>query len=266
MIVTLSPTDDLSGVVATYWQLDGGPLESGTSVPVSGEGVYTLTFWSEDAAGNVEPAQTTVVMIDLTPPTITLQWPGASISDGQVFYYGDVPPAPTCTASDLLSGVVGSCTVTGYGTAVESYVLTAYASDHAGNVASLLIYYSVLGWTASGFYQPVDMTIGSTPVYNVVKAGSTVPHKFEGFKGTTELTDVGIVVQPLTAKVVSCVNGALSDDIELTATGGTSLRYDTTAGQFIYNWQTPKTGAGKCYQVGVKLVDGSTLTAFFKLK
>jgi AraC-like DNA-binding protein len=58
---------------------------------------------------------------------------------------------------------------------------------------------------------------------------------------------------------------ARADDIELVATGGTSLRYDTTGGQFIYNWQTPKK-AGSCYLVTVSMIDGSSLSAHFKLK
>ena len=58
---------------------------------------------------------------------------------------------------------------------------------------------------------------------------------------------------------------ATVDTIELLATGGTSLRYDTTGGQFIYNWKTP-TGAGSCYKVTVTATDGSTITAYFKLK
>ena len=48
-------------------------------------------------------------------------------------------------------------------------------------------------------------------------------------------------------------------------TGGTTLRYDTTAGQFIQNWQTPK-AAGLCYLAVVTTSDGSTVSAYFKTK
>ena len=51
----------------------------------------------------------------------------------------------------------------------------------------------------------------------------------------------------------------------MVTTGGTSLRYDGTAGQFIQNWQTPKT-AGSCYIVTMTTDDGSSISANFKLK
>ena len=57
----------------------------------------------------------------------------------------------------------------------------------------------------------------------------------------------------------------MADDIELTTTGGTSLRYDTTGGQFVQNWQTPKS-AGSCYKVTMTAQDLSTISALFKLK
>ena len=57
----------------------------------------------------------------------------------------------------------------------------------------------------------------------------------------------------------------VADDIELVATGGTSLRYDTTGGQFIQNWQTPKK-AGSCYSVIMTTDDGSPISANFQLK
>ena len=43
-------------------------------------------------------------------------------------------------------------------------------------------------------------------------------------------------------------HGDLRMPVEFTTTGGTSLRYDFTAGQFIQNWKTPKK-PGACYQV-----------------
>ena len=58
---------------------------------------------------------------------------------------------------------------------------------------------------------------------------------------------------------------AIDAPLEITTTGGTTLRYDTTGGQFIQNWQTPKP-AGICYQVRMTTLDGSKLDAFFKTK
>jgi len=114
-------------------------------------------------------------------------------------------------------------------------------------------------WTLNGFYQPVDMG----GVWNIVKGGSTVPLKFEIFDGTTELTDINVI--SLSTKLVACDASAWTDDIETMATGGTSLRYDAVAGQFIYNWKTPKT-PGFCYRVTMTTLDGSSLFANFKLK
>jgi hypothetical protein len=102
-------------------------------------------------------------------------------------------------------------------------------------------------------------------MWNTVKGGSTVPLKFEIFAGPSELTSTS-AVKSLTTQSVSCgTDGDPSDPIETTATGGTSLRYDLTAGQFVYNWQTPKT-AGKCYRVTMTTQDGSSLAALFRLK
>jgi hypothetical protein len=119
--------------------------------------------------------------------------------------------------------------------------------------------YTVLAWTVSGFYAPVD----KPNTLNVTKGGSTVPLKFEIFAGLTELTDTS-VVSTLT-KLITCGTGLPTDTVEVLATGGTSLRYDTTGGQFIFNWQTPKR-PGTCWQVTMTAQDGSFATANFQLK
>ncbi len=225
-----------------------------------GEGLdLTFTGSATDFAGNSATATAGPVNVDLTDPTLT--W-NIGINDNDSFYFGFVPAYPPnpCLAADALSGPDG-CTVTGYSTLVGSHTLTATANDVAGNEYSEYRTYSVLAWTLKGFYQPVDMN----GVWNTVKGGSTVPLKFEVFAGPTELTDIAVVAG-FTVKGVVCPGGSVAtDDIELTTTGGTTLRYDFTAGQFIQNWQTPKK-PGACYVVTMTTLDGSTLSANFKLK
>lgn len=223
-----------------------------------GEETYSCSATSD--GGSAGPVSVTIKR-DATAPTIT-GWSNGP-QDGQSYYFGSVPAEPTCTASDSGSGLTAAeCMVSGYGTKVGNHKLVASATDNAGNTGSEDRDYTVLAWTLNGFYQPVDMD-----KVNTVKAGSTVPLKFEAFAGSTELTDVS-VVDAFTVKKVSCTsfNGEPIDDVEFTTTGGTILRYDWTAGQFIQNWQTPK-GAGLCYTVMMTTDDGSNIgPTYFKTK
>jgi hypothetical protein len=208
-------------------------------------------------AGLTTNAAPLIVKLDKVPPTLT--WSGGPANSGS-YYFGSVPAAPTCTSVDPLYSGPNGCTVTGYGTAVGPHTMTATALDVAGNSYSETRSYTVLAWTLTGFFQPVDMG----GVFNVVKSGSTVPLKFRIHAGPTELTDTASV-KSLTYAQVNCDAAAPLDEIEAVATGGTSLRYDASGGQFIYNWKTPST-AGKCYRVTMATQDLSTLVAYFKLK
>ena len=245
--VSFIGTDGLSGI---DFCSDAVTLsDEGTGQSASG----TCT----DKAGNVSALATVSgINIDKTTPAVSLV---GGPADGGSYYFGFVPDAPTCSASDALSGLDGSCSVSGYGTAVGFHTVSASATDNAGNEGSDSATYEVLAWTLNGFYQPVDMN----GVFNVVKGGSTVPLKFEVFAGT-ELTATS-VVQSFVQTKIACDGSLPVDEIEVTTTGGTSLRYDTTAGQFVQNWQTPKL-PGQCYQVTMTTQDSSSLKAFFKLK
>ncbi|WP_341998086.1 HYR domain-containing protein [Microbacterium sp. LWH7-1.2] len=233
--------------------------ESGTGFEV---GVTTVTCSATDAAGNTGSSTFTVEITDTTPPVIT--WTAGPVNGGH-YVFGEAIPQPSCTAVDLVDGDV-DCLVDGFSTVVGTHELTATAADSRGNVSTTepgAYTYTVDPWTTRGFFQPVDMG----GVLNTVKAGSTVPLKFEVFAGATELTNV-TAVKSFTVKAIACSSAStLTDDIELVSTGSTVLRYDTTAGQFIQNWQTPKSGAGNCYRVTMLAADNvTTITADFKLK
>jgi hypothetical protein len=253
---TFTGEDATSGIASCSTPTYNGP--DGTGKTVDGR--------CTDKAGNQSAlVASSPIDYDETPPTnITF----SGISNGDSFDFGAVPAQSSldCLATDATSGFDSCSIVSGYGTSVGNHTLTAKAFDQAGNSDTKTLSYEVVAWRLSGFYQPVDMN----EVVNTVKNGSTVPLKFEVFKqlAGTEFTNTGIINQPLTAKQVSCTafNGDPIDEIELLATGGTTLRYDSTAGQFIYNWQTPKK-PGACYSVTVGTEDGSSIPfAHFKLK
>lgn len=69
-----------SGVAHTYWILDGGAQNEGTSLAVTAEGSHTVEFWSADGAGNVEASHTVVAFVieplssDTAPPVTA--WAG----------------------------------------------------------------------------------------------------------------------------------------------------------------------------------------------
>jgi predicted extracellular nuclease len=213
----------------------------------------TLTCTATSAGGTTSKSVT--IARDATQPDII--WAGG-ISDGGHFGYGTVPAAPTCDAVDATSGPAG-CTVAGYATTVGTHTLTATAHDVAGNARVETRSYTVDPYALRGFDAPVDM--GST--YNVVKGGSTVPLKFQVFAGSTELTSTS-VVKGITWTPISCDSQLPSEPVEATATGNTVLRYDSSLGEFVYNWKTPKqTG---CARVTVATDDGSSLSALFRFK
>ena len=259
------------GAVVSYTNPSASDLVDGSvSVscsPLSGSafalGTTTVNCSATDNAGNTGTNSFTVTVVDTTAPVVASH---ANITVNATGPGGAVVTYANPSATDLVDGSVAvTCSPASGSTFLPgTTTVNCSAQDSAGNTGYGSFTVTVK-FSALGFYSPVDMTpAGSDTVWNTVKNGSTVPLKFEVFAGSTELTSTAVINQPLKATGVTCGLGT-ADDIELTATGGTSLRYDTSGGQFIYNWQTPKK-AGACYLVTVSMTDGSSLSAYFKLK
>jgi len=126
--VALSALDNLSGVDATYATVDGGVAQATGSVSISGDGNHTLSYWSVDKAGNVEPERTITVQIDTAAPTITHTT--TPVPNAAGWNASDVTVAFQC--SDSVSGVA-SCAapqlVTGEGASLR---VTGTATNNAG--------------------------------------------------------------------------------------------------------------------------------------
>ena len=264
----------------------------------------TGTYNSKDVA-TANTVSTTLAATDFTPvggtnpnnynlPT-SASGPGnitlkalTITADNKSFLFGDPLPALTASFDSFVAGegvgnLMGTLTFTVKNAA--NVPVTYNGSTPAGtytivpggvtstnyNICFVSGTLNIGNWTITGFYQPVDMNIGSMFILNTIKGGSTVPLKFNIYAGTpgplTERKSISDVMfgSVQVAEYACSSTPGYESPMDVTNTGSTSLRYDTTGAQFIQNWQTPKQ-PNKCYQVRMTALDGSHIDAYFKTK
>jgi large repetitive protein len=198
------------------------------------------------------------------------------------------PPLTYTVTSSITPAMIGSDGFTGSltrvaGETVGSYAIQKGSLEAGSNYAITYVgaNLTITAWNAQGhgFYQPVGVAnsvfvagpgalpaANSTTVYNVAKGGSTIPLKFNVFAGTVEKTSTADISGFTAVKLSSCSAGAGMDEVDFVTSGNTERRYDPVAGQWIQNWKTPSVSSDACYRASVTFADGSSLSAFFRLR
>jgi hypothetical protein len=103
--VTLSATDDISGVAETAYSFDGVTWITYTEpFTITTEGIITVYYNSTDNAGNVEATECEVIKIDKTPPKPNLTIGTHCVDEAGNIYVTSATEF-TLTASDDVLGV-----------------------------------------------------------------------------------------------------------------------------------------------------------------
>jgi hypothetical protein len=124
---------------------------------------------------------------------------------------------------------------------------------------------AVLTYRMDGFAQPInDPALLPNAAMSVFKAGSTIPVKFQ-LKNAD-----GTLVTPadaprFTYTAVGTTGTSVNESTPLVAaTSGTEFRY--ADGWWHYNWKTAKADAGREFEIGARLDDGTTRTVTIGLR
>lgn len=103
--ITLTASDNLSGVANTYYQIDSGATQTYTApFTISEDGTHVVRWWSVDVAGNTEDPFTRNIKVDRTVPVTTATLSGTAGANG---WYG-TPVQVTLAATENGSGLVNS--------------------------------------------------------------------------------------------------------------------------------------------------------------
>lgn len=195
---------------------------------------------------------------DTTPPVVTVP---ATITVKAASAAGTVVTYAASATDNIDGSLTPTCTpASGSTFAPGTTTVTCTATDAANNTGSALFQVTV-AFDRSGFYQPIDM--GN--IVNTVRRGSVVPIKFEIFGANgVEITDISTVKSITFKGSNACTASAPADAIETLASSPTTLRYDASAGQFIYNWKTPTTAG--CYALTMTTTDNQSISAVFGIR
>ncbi|HOJ78348.1 MAG TPA: cellulose binding domain-containing protein, partial [Bacillota bacterium] len=162
--VTIRLTAD-NGQATTYYQINQGAKNTGNLIQLNEEGIYDISYWSEDGSGNNETPKTVTVKIDQTAPVISAQLNPAA----NEFGWNNSNVRITFEALDMLSGVKDVTPEITLITEGAKQTVTGTATDNAGNTSTKTVTLNIdKTLPLVTIIQPADGTIVSDRKLEIV--------------------------------------------------------------------------------------------------
>jgi len=131
--VTLTATDNLSGVSKTYYRINDKQF-TGNRITITEDGIYRVEYWSVDNLGNIEEHHLIPqIRLDKTPPI-------ANAGSDQVTDEGTEVTFDGSNSSDNLSGIVSYGWDLNDPTTVEGVKVKHTYGDNGGFTVTLTVY------------------------------------------------------------------------------------------------------------------------------
>ncbi|MEU8174261.1 chitobiase/beta-hexosaminidase C-terminal domain-containing protein [Microbispora hainanensis] len=249
--VTISATDDESGVETVEYALDGGAFQAYSApVPVDQVGEHTVRYRATDKAGNTSEVQSVTFTVvapqpeDITPPEVSASVTGDKNADGDYVDSATV----TISATDSESGVE----TVEY--ALDGGAFQAYSApvpvDQVGE-------HTVR-------YRATDKAGNTSEVRSVTFTVVAMPPAETPLTVTASSRCVGSSVY---VAVTAVNDGDVPATITLTTPYGTKTVADVAPGKQAYqsfNTRAGNIGAGKATVTGTSLIDGEEVTTSYE--
>lgn len=232
--VTLTCDDGSgSGCFETKYQIDGGSLQTGTSVAMNTEGDHVISYYSVDNVTNQESPKTVHAKLDKTAPQVTNVTPSGTTNNAYPTIAADLYDSAsgidtTSSALTLDGGPASNCTITESQISCLSphlssglHTIGGSVSDNAGNS-------SPVAWSFTLVYLPVRL-VGASPIDYYSTPGTAYGYAENGDTMECQALDF---------------NEALTLDggVNFTLSGGFNASYSISAGETSVNGLTIKTG------------------------
>jgi hypothetical protein len=222
----------------------------GDTFEVNGAALTASTLSLTSLRGSVDPSvlnQAVTFTAAVRPAIAGSGTPGGSVS------FVDTTTGLTLGTAPLVSGVA---TLTASSLGISDHVISArYGGDSTFAFSLDRLTQTVL-YHFSGFLAPLSTGLS-------YGAGRTIPIKFQltdyhGAPVTTLSAVTSLQFAPVHA------DGSLGTPFNPTGSGGTNLRYDSSANQFVFNWSTKGLATGS-YAILLSLADGTIDTKTLQL-